>query len=955
MKNACVFLVLWALTAFGQPTFVSDPAITQLSPGSWQVTFQLSEAADVEVSIVNLEDSSVVRHLAAGLLGPNAPAPLISNSLSQSLAWDGKDNFGNAVAQPESLSARVRAGMSVKLVGFAGERLDLFTGSWRVNCGLVQGEHGSVYLQSQMNNCAIIRQYDSLGNYQRTVYPPPAGLPEDSVVSYGINVLPGGGWAPKTTFNHTPAITTSLLNNISAYLLPIGQPGELVVSDGMNIQVLSMGGACTGTTRPLITSPAPAAPPGYSALCGPRYFTLSHDPDVLYLSGWYYGSVPSSGYLVDACTTGFWADGQVFKVNRTTGVATSWIKLDSVPVNATERLAKLGGHANAIAAIHGVAIDDAYHVFVCDRLHNRVSVYDTSALLVGGVPVRNPDLVALSKRTGVLYVVTRSDANGLSLIKFSGWSGSAFPVDTVLLASSVDDWAGCPALVVTENGGSTNVWVGYDFGFRKYLDNGAGLILSQDFSNTQSLPMRFLAMDRVAVDPRTETLYWGGEHNYNFKITDWNNPVMAVCSTSSQYMFYRSGPKVPSALDNFTVGPNGNIYGANGYPIEAASGTPVRRYKPDFSAPLPYANTDSNAATCRIFFEASTNAGNNHRGMAVSWQGKIAVATYIESLYGHDNNAIFIFPDTGYEYPDSSFAGGTAIITNLGSWSSGVKFDAAGNVYVGTNIHGTDWSTVPGFETDVYSLGTHSGSVVKYAAGTTGSISGNAAVGAERVYPQPFGTYSGGDYSNCPCRNPRFDVDPFGRLYIPNAADHRVSVADNAGNTLAAFGSYGNIDSRGGLSGPGETCAEPAFPLGYPLSVAASEDYIYVGDYLNQRIVRVQKVYALDNIPNLTAHAAPAGKAADWKHLAMTSLPNPFNPESAIRVSMPAAGKVRLAVYNADGRLVREIAAGTYGPGLHSFTWRGENASGQKAAAGLYFYRLKAGNRVLTIKTVMAK
>jgi flagellar hook assembly protein FlgD len=87
----------------------------------------------------------------------------------------------------------------------------------------------------------------------------------------------------------------------------------------------------------------------------------------------------------------------------------------------------------------------------------------------------------------------------------------------------------------------------------------------------------------------------------------------------------------------------------------------------------------------------------------------------------------------------------------------------------------------------------------------------------------------------------------------------------------------------------------------------------------------------------------------------MTSAPNPFNPVSTIRISMPAAGNVRLLVYSADGKRVREIAAGTYGPGLHTFVWRGDNASGQKVSAGLYIYRLTVGNQILTVKTVMAK
>lgn len=947
LKSLALILTITGL-ALGQLSFTAAPSLTK-EGSTWQVEFAISENADVEVSIVDPKDSSVVRHLAAGVLGANAPSPLAANTLAQSIAWDGLDDFGNIAAQPESLSARVRAGMSVKLICFGAERLNMFPGAGRVSCGLIPGDNGSVYLQGKINNVATIRQYDAQGNYMKTVFPPPAGLPADSVTSYGINVLPEGGWAPKTTYAHYPSVTTSLLNSSSAYLMPIGGPGELVVSDGMNIQRLTQGGACLGASTRLIT-PTPQAPAGFGNLCGPRYFTASHNPEILYLTGWYYAATDGGSWLLNACDTGFWADGQVFKVDKATGMVTPWIRLDSIPVSRADRLAQIGGGANATATIHGVAIDDAGHVFVCDRLHKRISVYDTNAVLVGSVPVLDPDLVALSERTGAIYVATRADANGMTLVKLSGWDNQATALDTVRLTNSVDTWMGSPALVVVENGNVTNIWVGYSFGFRMYTDDGSDVTLSLDFGNTTDLPVSALSVDRLAVDPKTETVYWGQSNNY--KITDWSNPgSVAICSTTSHYMHYRSGVRVRSGLDDITIAPNGYIYGYHAPQIEPYDyNTPVRRYKADFSGPLVYANTDTNASTCRIGFESS-GAGGKHRGMAVGWQGQIAVSADRDPIAGgHDNNAIYLFPDTGYAFPDSSWEGGTPIITNLSSWASGVKFDVAGNVYAGTNLHPADWQVLPGFATDPYSIGSHSGSIVKYAPGTTGTISGGTAVGAAKVYSQPYGTYPGGDYSGCICRTPRFDVDPYGRLYIPFASGSRISVVDNAGTTILAFGQYGNMDARGGLGGPGLTYAEPAFPLAWPNMVAASEDYIYVGDYMNQRIMRVQKLFELDNIPGLTDRQSGAEKGADWKYLAMTASPNPFNPVSTIRVSMPAPGKVRLAVYGADGRLVKEIASGKVSAGLHAFTWNAD-----QAAAGVYFYRLTAGNRVLTVKTVLAK
>ena len=89
----------------------------------------------------------------------------------------------------------------------------------------------------------------------------------------------------------------------------------------------------------------------------------------------------------------------------------------------------------------------------------------------------------------------------------------------------------------------------------------------------------------------------------------------------------------------------------------------------------------------------------------------------------------------------------------------------------------------------------------------------------------------------CACVKPRFDVDDFGRLYIPNVVTFTVSVRDNAGNELAQFGHYGNFDCQG----PKSAEPNPAIPFGWPMTVGASDRFIYVGDCLNHRIVRVDK------------------------------------------------------------------------------------------------------------------
>ncbi len=78
--------------------------------------------------------------------------------------------------------------------------------------------------------------------------------------------------------------------------------------------------------------------------------------------------------------------------------------------------------------------------------------------------------------------------------------------------------------------------------------------------------------------------------------------------------------------------------------------------------------------------------------------------------------------------------------------------------------------------------------------------------------------------------------------------------------------------------------------------------------------------------------------------------PNPFNAVTTIGYSLPAAGHVRLAVYDISGRTVGLLVDDNLAAGRYVCEFDGIDLS-----AGLYFVRLEAGSDVLTRKVVFIK
>jgi len=85
------------------------------------------------------------------------------------------------------------------------------------------------------------------------------------------------------------------------------------------------------------------------------------------------------------------------------------------------------------------------------------------------------------------------------------------------------------------------------------------------------------------------------------------------------------------------------------------------------------------------------------------------------------------------------------------------------------------------------------------------------------------------------------------------------------------------------------------------------------------------------------------------------NIPNPFNPATAIGFSIPQRMEVDLTVFDVSGRRVMTLVHGTMPAGRTNVAWNGRDANGRAVSSGVYFYRLRSGSRVQTMKMVLLK
>ena len=823
-----LFLSLVSAAVAGQPQFAQSPRASR-EGAAVKVTFALSVSTDVELAIVDAE-GKIVRHLAAGVLGGHAAPPKpLRPGLAQSLLWDGRDDLGQR-ATGGPFKARVRAGMGVsfgRMIGgspYTGA-IDRMPYRAPVNGLAVDGE-GNLYVKlystvGSHGNSGLwpwhIRKFGKTGKYLRTLLPYAPST--DPATASGFTLLDTADGA------FTPATHTSLYPVFYAFgneLYNRVVDGSLlfVHSEARCLNFFKLDGSNAVRTVAMW-------PPEAKLKC-PRWLdiqvALSPDGRTAY-----YSNVAGTAYdgKTPADIDPRWPQGRVYRHDLAIPGSRpepfyalklpEWEKAKHWMPSAWDKK----------TAAAGIAVGPKGNVYVCDLVGHQVVEISPTGTKLSATPVPWPDKVMVHPATGALYVVSRKVSRGAlppaKLLSITGRGAQAKVVAQLQLQGSV---GGACALDASSDppilwlAGTTSA------GTRllRIADRGSALEVAGDrFLNRDGNAIGFVGY--MDVDPEAELVY----------VTDTRGAVRRYDGATG-----RGGLLKIRAVD-LAVGPGGMVYawGASG-----SYAGPVARYTRGLSpAPLPatgkhtygylYGRAGRGCSVCGIDVDArgsvfATWGANECHVRAYDARGELLPSA--RKVTVKERGAASEIP---------------ALITGVSGYGGSIRVDGTGYLYLVQQGLPKGYKPPDGFEKDP-AWRHATGSILKFGPeGGERSKAEGAVLGFEgvrQVYPGIGPISRWRCVGACACTKPRFHVDPYGRLTIPNAITFSVSVRDNANNKILRFGHYGNFDARG----PDSNEPRPAIPLGWPVAAAATDRHIYVGDCLNHRVVRADRTYAVE-------------------------------------------------------------------------------------------------------------
>jgi sugar lactone lactonase YvrE len=386
--------------------FAQKPKVTR-EGDRVTIAFETRAFCDVAVAI---EDASakIVRHLAGGVLGENAPEPFQWNSKRQVLVWDGKNDKGEYVDDFGGLAVRVSLGLTPRF-----ERTLYWSPYKRIaQMAPVMAATEEGVVVAEGDGLDSVRMYDHQGQYLRTLYPFPAhklqevkGL-EWADIPDGRRVPMKNRWYGQTLLTSgDSALTKGPSGGMGRGMSGVGAWGDRVALVDHRLNRLTTAGTTWGEG---LEGGVCGVFPGHKKvrvndyqtaenyMIGPTSAAFSPDGKWIYLAGYSYRcglynySVEGHvGYDTLHGVARMAADGRG-------GVETF---LGSLKVRQGFG-AKPGEFTNAAS----VDCDSKGRVYVADFMNDRIQVFSPEGTFLKALDVAKPAVVRVHRRTGEIYV-----------------------------------------------------------------------------------------------------------------------------------------------------------------------------------------------------------------------------------------------------------------------------------------------------------------------------------------------------------------------------------------------------------------------------------------------------------------------------------------------------------------------------------------------------------------------
>ena len=801
--------------------FAHKPRV-RVENGKAYISFAAAEPVDAAVTVLN-EKGNPVRHLAAGMLGPNPPSPFKTETLKQELIWDFRDDLGKEVPEGK-YTAHVGLGLAPafdRTVFWSPYKLQ------RINGIACDGKGRLCVLEfydyGHWLKGSTIRMYGRDGSYIRMLYPFPGKQPAEKVEGARPIRYSDGSWT-STTYHGMSHSRLPWLDLIHPQTPVVDPRGRLIFANAGGRQLRTCkrllalgtdGSVPADFAGPVITSEDVRGRPAVACSPDGTFFYVTH----------------LRGYNV-------WAPkgGEHHHVVYR-------FRWNSPPPHPSELCAqpfigKLWQRGNGKTLLNDprdVAAGPKGNIYVADTGNGRIAVFSPEGSWVKDFKLKGVTAVEVDPESGLIYAKA-----GSRLKKLSAETG----------ALVCEHAAKGDMLALDSSGKEARVWVAHSGGIRMFTDRG------NRFEAGQGDPIA----SRIGRDGR-----YPGKGIANFEFS--HNPANQHLFLGTVYSGStgRPVPGVPTVKGKAAVGPDGYIYVFSRSPRPSGKGKnrcdfAVRRFTPDMK-PAKFEGTGKH-----LINVPTTRSGNQaNPSFAVSRKGQIVIMDINRigqiSVFGLDGKLIRKgvvkgLYTQGFHIIRSDSRGAFYLGSSVWHPDELIPAEAEGRLpWVFRSWHGKKGGIpycVPGFEAKPRWHYEHFiGSVTKFGP-EGGLVKRNA--GKDLVLGSNHGGYNWGtiqglkwlrngfcphmyretENANCNCEQGNFDLDTHDRIYIPDAFLGHVQVVDRNNNLITRIGRYGNADEGG--SG-----TDIAFA--WPTCVSAGERYVYVSDRLLRKLTRVKLVY----------------------------------------------------------------------------------------------------------------